>query len=93
MKHTHTPGPWIVHTQGNTLCQDGAPISGFVCGLNDVAPANVLLLKAAPNLLALLIESQDSIGGDWRQRRDAAIKEATGRRPLSEWEQSRDEFK
>lgn len=27
-------------------------------------------------LLALLVESQTSIGGDWRQRRDAAIAKA-----------------
>lgn len=36
------------------------------------------LFAAAPELLALLIESQHSIGGDWRARRDAAIAKATG---------------
>lgn len=36
------------------------------------------LERAAPELLALLIESQQDIGGDWRQRRDAAIAKATG---------------
>ena len=29
-------------------------------------------------LLALLVESQTSVGGDWRARRDAAIQRATG---------------
>jgi hypothetical protein len=33
------------------------------------------LIAAAPKLLALLIESQESIGGDWRDRRDAVIAE------------------
>ena len=33
---------------------------------------------AAEDMLALLIESQTSIGGDWRDRRDAAIKKARG---------------
>jgi hypothetical protein len=35
------------------------------------------LIAAAPKLLALLIESQESIGGDWRDRRDAVIAELT----------------
>ena len=40
--------------------------------------ANARLIAAAPELLALLVESQRSIGGDWRERRDAAIAKATG---------------
>lgn len=36
------------------------------------------LAEAAPDLLALLIESQDNISGDWRDRRDAAVAKATG---------------
>lgn len=65
------------------------------CGVDDIAVAadiadpltgepsifNAQLIAAAPELLALLIESQDSIGGDWRERRDAAIAKATGRQP------------
>lgn len=35
------------------------------------------IAEAAPNLLALLIESRTYIGGDWRERRDAAIVKAT----------------
>jgi hypothetical protein len=37
------------------------------------------LFASAPELLALLVESQTSIGGDWRERRDAAIKKATAK--------------
>lgn len=40
--------------------------------------ANAMLMAAAPELLALLIESQENIGGDWRERRDAAIAKAMG---------------
>jgi len=40
--------------------------------------ANARLMIAAHDLLKLLVESQDSIGGDWRARRDAAIAKATG---------------
>lgn len=36
------------------------------------------VLAAAHELLMLLIESQASIGGTWRARRDAAITKATG---------------
>lgn len=70
----HTPGPWSRHHQSNSI--KGSP--GFVGSLNDVAPADAALLIAAPELLALLVESQHSIGGDWRARRDAAIAKATG---------------
>lgn len=40
--------------------------------------ARYRLEAAAPELLALLIESQESIGGDWRARRDAAIEKVSG---------------
>ena len=40
--------------------------------------ANARLIAVAPDLLALLVESQENIGGDWRERRDAAIAKATG---------------
>jgi hypothetical protein len=42
-----------------------------------VRKARMKLEAAAPDLLALLVESQTSIGGDWRERRDAAIAKAT----------------
>jgi hypothetical protein len=40
--------------------------------------ANARLIAAAPELLKLLVESQEYIGGDWRDRRDAAIAKVTG---------------
>jgi hypothetical protein len=67
MNASHTPGPWSFNAQGNTLCQEGAPISGFVCGLNDVAPANIRLIKAAPELLGLacwVVENEGECIGD-----------------------------
>lgn len=36
---------------------------------------------AGPQMLALLKESQTSIGGDWRERRDAIIAKAEGQAP------------
>lgn len=45
---------------------------------HDEIMAAAHLIAAAPELLALLVESQRSIGGDWRERRDAAIAKATG---------------
>lgn len=73
----HTPGPWViepvcgafdVYAEGN---DDAEPIASEISG------PNARLIAAAPELLALLIESQDNIGGDWRARRDAAIARAT----------------
>jgi len=88
----HTKGPWRAIYRG--FDQDANWVSripyaiervvgGAVAPIADVcdqpqAEANAALLAAAPELLALLIESQDSIGGDWRERRDAAVAKATG---------------
>ena len=45
----------------------------------NAAAKHVEKLEAERNeLLALLVESQTSIGGDWRARRDAAIRKARG---------------
>lgn len=44
----------------------------------DVTHPDMRLMASAPDLLALLIESQTSIGGDWRERRDAAVAKALG---------------
>ena len=44
----------------------------------DVIHPDMRLMAAAPDLLALLVESQTSIGGDWRERRDAAVAKAIG---------------
>lgn len=44
----------------------------------DIVHPDMRLMAAAPDLLTLLVESQSSIGGDWRERRDAAIAKATG---------------
>ena len=41
-------------------------------------PDTATMMAAAPDLLSLLLESQSSIGGDWRQRRDTALANATG---------------
>ena len=38
----------------------------------------IALISSANELLQMLIESQESIGGDWRERRDALISKATG---------------
>jgi hypothetical protein len=43
-----------------------------------VAMAADPVARVIPEMLALLIESQSSIGGDWRQRRDAIVAKATG---------------
>lgn len=51
---------------------------GGGCGSKELAVANARLWATAPKLLALLLESQANIGGDWRVRRDAAIMEALG---------------
>lgn len=37
------------------------------------------MFAAAPELLLLLLDSQENIGGDWRARRDAAIAKALGK--------------
>ena len=47
----------------------------------DVTHPDMRLMAAAPDLLALLVESQSFIGGDWRERRDAVIAKATGVKP------------
>lgn len=83
----HTPGPWIAHSL--VVSEQGQPIGRYRdichCGIGMRAPAdveesvaNARLIAAAPELLALLIDSQIFIGGDWRERRDAAIAKATG---------------
>lgn len=48
---------------------------------NDRWSKNYALQSAAQAMLNLLVESQTSIGGDWRERRDATILLATGRSP------------
>ena len=37
---------------------------------------NAHLIAAAPRLVDLLLESRQSIRGDWRERRDKVLKEA-----------------
>lgn len=45
---------------------------------SDVVHPDMRLMAAAPDLLALLVESQSFIGGDWCARRDAIVKKITG---------------
>lgn len=71
-----TRGPWKVTYDGDSLPIIDSPLAIIALVRTNEDDAN--LLAAAPELLALLIESQDSIGGDWRNRRDAAIAKATG---------------
>lgn len=82
----HTPGPWIwgdayrgLYGAGpNNTVLDHAAYEGMWVAYGPSMDANALLISAAPELLALLVESQESIGGDWRKRRDALIAKATG---------------
>ena len=90
-KVQHTPGPWKWVGDDLESQHVGAPNYGAVlerevdCGMwcqggvarLVISDADRALIAAAPKLLALLIESQEHIGGDWRERRDAAIREAT----------------
>lgn len=43
-----------------------------------IQEANANIIISAPEMLALLIESQTGIGGDWRERRDAIVAKARG---------------
>lgn len=43
------------------------------------ALANAHLIAAAPELFELLKESQETIGGDWRERRDKILDKAAGK--------------
>lgn len=90
----HTTGSWEVANIefGNTVTEDlcimtGSPDFRAIATIarcfqgdriKDMEQANARLIALAPDLLALLVESQSSIGGDWRERRDAAIAKATG---------------
>jgi hypothetical protein len=83
----HTPGPWKVVPTGYTGRASAKYVIVPEYGARAVAhikhstvspmQANARLIAEAPELLALLIESQHSIGTDWRARRDAAIAKAT----------------
>lgn len=82
----HTAGEWHVGGQQKCTIYDkfGQRIANSFEGVmathrTDIeCEANARLIAAAPQLLALLVESQRSIGGDWRERRDSAIAKATG---------------
>lgn len=80
----HTPGPWNVGVTSDAGEVDIIAADGwFVAVACDSAgdgdtETNAHLIAAAPEMLDLLVESQTSIGGDWRERRDAAIKKARG---------------
>ena len=86
----HTPGPWL--TDGDEIPSNYSR-SALSVWLRRISPemnhsarwreylANERLAAAAPTMLALLIESQTNIGGDWRDRRDAVIALATKETP------------
>jgi hypothetical protein len=74
----HTPGPW-------TAEHDADGDFGIFWGNKHICTtvsdttedeANAHLIIAAPELGALLLESRESIGGDWHERRDAILKKA-----------------
>lgn len=74
---------WYVDIDGNRILANDARKT-IICHLsasykNSEVAADAHLISAAPDLLQLLIESQTSIGGDWRERRDAAVAKATGK--------------
>ncbi len=83
MSAKHTPGPWFVRR--SLAGGHGAYLHITSASRDGIAVTNkagdAVLIAEAPDLLALLVESQESIGGDWRQRRDAAIAKATGEQP------------
>jgi hypothetical protein len=73
---SHTPAPWRVDASEDTFGFHNYTINGR--GNRDEREDNARLIEAAPELLQLLVESQEYIGGNWRDRRDAAIAKATG---------------
>lgn len=82
MEHKFTPGPLEAFTEESFAgwwairrVEDGREVGSGDGGFDK---EDALLFAAAPDLLALLIESQENIGGDWRERRDAAIAKALG---------------
>lgn len=85
---THSPGPWSAESAMSSdlhhvryITADGKIIASVRHRIEhsmDEAIANAKLMASAPALLTLLVESQTSIGGDWRQRRDATIAKVTG---------------
>jgi hypothetical protein len=84
MSAQHTPGPLAVREDGfitnEIRFRDPEHWKEtYVSFSGSFGSYGPQLFAAAPELLALLIESQHSIGGDWRARRDAAIAKATGR--------------
>ena len=89
-KLKHTAGPW--EASGNLVRSamhqpEGLPRGVQICECRDgyflphteEAKSNACLIAVSPELLELLVESQTSIGGDWRERRDALIAKATGK--------------
>jgi RNA polymerase subunit RPABC4/transcription elongation factor Spt4 len=69
----HTPGPWSC---ADNEVRDEWGVVAIVVSVERRADAR--FIATAPDLFALLVESQTSIGGDWRKRRDALIAKATG---------------
>ena len=65
----HTPGPWRQDSLGRLVGSDGSKVvdsgSGLAFGSEasyPAAPANARLIKAAPKLLAALLECAEYLG-------------------------------
>lgn len=87
METKWTKGPWkygekSLNRDGFVtspiLAQDRKIGSVFHIGYGDGSEesANAKLIAKAPEMAELLMESKESIGSDWRERRDKVLREA-----------------
>ncbi len=86
----HTVQDWMA--EGNTVyalnaegsnrfcaqVQPGWATDGRLRTEKEEVEANARIMACALDMLAILVESQKFIGGDWRERRDAVIAKALG---------------
>ena len=86
----YTKGPWKLDKEDTSERGEYTPPQVFsiadidnpkiVCTLavrNGVTEIdNGKLIACAPEMAEMLMESRDSIGGDWRDRREALLKKA-----------------
>jgi hypothetical protein len=62
---------------GSAIALAGSPT--LIPRATEVTLANMRLIAAAPEMYALLVESQAGISLDWIARRDAVVSKAEGR--------------